>query len=196
MIEGVETLRGLGSAVTIFGSARLQKGSPYYRAARKVARLLSRQGIAIISGGGSGIMEAANRGCHRNGGVSVGLNIELPFEQRPNRYQDIRMNFRYFFVRKFLFARYAEAIIVFPGGFGTLDELFEALTLVQTGKARKFPVVLFGSEYWQGLTEWLQRTVLAQGCIGEADMMLFHVTDDIEEAVGLVTRYLSSGDKA
>ncbi|MEO5332995.1 MAG: TIGR00730 family Rossman fold protein [Magnetococcus sp. YQC-5] len=191
LIEGIETLRGLGNAVIIFGSARMGPDSKYYKKTRKVAKALSRKGIAIITGGGPGLMEAANRGCYKQGGTSVGLNIELPFEQQPNAYQDISMAFRYFFVRKFMFYRHAEAIIAFPGGFGTFDELFEALTLVQTGKSRNFPVVLFGTEYWQGMMDWMKNTVCANGCISPKDLDLIHVTDDTKEVVRIVSRYLN-----
>ncbi|MBF0428156.1 MAG: TIGR00730 family Rossman fold protein, partial [Magnetococcales bacterium] len=195
LIDGIETLRGLGAVVTIFGSARTKPDSIYYKTARKVAKTLSRQRIAIMTGGGGGIMEAANKGCFKNGGVSVGLNIELPFEQKPNRYQDISIMFRYFFIRKFMFAKHTDAVIAFPGGFGTLDELFEALTLVQTGKSRRFPVILFGSEYWQGVVDWLKNTVITEGCISPKDLELFHVTDDPKEVVRIVTDYLTKINK-
>ncbi|MBF0627238.1 MAG: TIGR00730 family Rossman fold protein [Magnetococcales bacterium] len=195
LIDGIESLRGLGPAVTIFGSARTPDSSPYYKAARKVARALSRKGVSIITGGGPGIMEAANRGCYQNGGISVGLNIELPFEEYSNSYLDIRIVFRYFFVRKLMFAKYAEAMIVFPGGFGTLDELFEALTLVQTRKTRPFPMILFGSEYWHGLVEWMKKTQLAAGTISPEDVELFMVTDDPKAVVRTVLDSLAKHKK-
>ncbi|MBF0339583.1 MAG: TIGR00730 family Rossman fold protein [Magnetococcales bacterium] len=190
LIDGIESMRGLGPAVTIFGSARTPRNSPYYKAARKVGKALSRKGVSVITGGGPGIMEAANKGCYHNGGISVGLNIELPFEQETNRYQDIRMMFRYFFVRKLMFAMHAEAMIVFPGGFGTLDELFEALTLVQTRKTHPFPMILFGASYWQGLIDWFQETMLSAGNISPEDMGLFKVTDDPREVVRIVLKHL------
>ncbi|MBF0191142.1 MAG: TIGR00730 family Rossman fold protein [Magnetococcales bacterium] len=195
LIDGIESLRGLGPAVTIFGSARTPKGSRYYQLAHKVARALSRQGISVITGGGPGIMEAANRGCYKKGGISVGLNIELPFEEHSNPYLDIRMAFRYFFVRKLMFAKHAKAMIVFPGGFGTLDELFEALTLVQTRKSCPFPMILFGSEYWKGLVDWMRSSLLAAGTISAEDLDLFVITDDPKKVVRLVTAHLKGCEK-
>ena len=185
-VEGFETLARLGPAVSIFGSARTRPGDPHYEAAERTAALLTREGFAVITGGGPGVMEAANKGAHEAGGDSVGCNIELPFEQGMNAYVDIAINFRYFFVRKTMFVKYAEAFIIFPGGFGTMDELFEALTLIQTGKVRDFPVVLFGKEYWQGLVAWLQERMLADGKIKPEDMQLLIVTDSPEEAVRVV----------
>ncbi|MEG3639098.1 TIGR00730 family Rossman fold protein [Magnetococcus sp. PR-3] len=195
LVEGIETLRQLGnkSAVTIFGSARTKSDSPYYIAAEKVASLLSSKGISIITGGGPGIMEAANKGCYGRGGSSVGLNISLPFEQSPNTHQDISLEFRYFFLRKLMFAKYADAIIIFPGGFGTLDECFEALTLEQTGKLGRFPIVLYGSDYWSGLLEWIREKMLGQeGNISPEDMNLVKIVDTPEEALQVVTDYLLS----
>ena len=189
LIDGIETLNDLGPAACIFGSARLVPESPYYDAARSVAEGLSKAGISVITGGGPGIMEAANRGCHGNGGKSVGLNITLPMEQNSNPYQDIGLQFRYFFVRKLMFVKYSTAYVIFPGGFGTMDELFEALTLAQTGKIRRFPVVLYGSEYWSGLVDWLRNRVLELGCIGEGDLDLFHLVDSADEAVELVIEH-------
>src|SRR5688500_17356602 len=154
-VEGFETLASLGPAVTIFGSARVKPGSEYYKLAERTAARLAEQGSAVITGGGPGVMEAANKRAREAGGRSVGCNIELPFEQGMNAYVEMSVNFRYFFVRKTMFVKYAEAFVIFPGGFGTMDELFEALTLIQTGKVRNFPVVLFGKEYWQGLLDWL-----------------------------------------
>ncbi|MBF0212857.1 MAG: TIGR00730 family Rossman fold protein [Magnetococcales bacterium] len=190
LIDGIESLRGLGQAVTIFGSARTPADSPYYKAARKVAKSLSRRGVSVITGGGPGIMEAANKGCYKHGGLSVGLNIQLPFEESSNPYLDIRMAFRYFFVRKLMFAKHAKAMIVFPGGFGTLDELFEALTLVQTRKSHPFPMILFGSEYWQGLVDWMKQTLLTAGTISPEDVRLFEITDDPKEVVRMVMAHL------
>lgn len=181
-VEGFDALSKIGPAVAVFGSARCGKGSPYYQAAVKTAETLSRAGMAIVTGGGPGIMEAANLGAHRANGTSVGCNIELPLEQAPNPYQTISLHFRYFFVRKMMFVKYAVAFIIFPGGFGTMDELFESLTLVQTGKIEHFPIVLFGSGYWKGLKEWMQNTMLGEGCISGEDMLLYTVTDDPEEA--------------
>jgi len=185
-VEGFETLARLGPAVSIFGSARTRAGDPHYEAAERTAALLVREGFAVITGGGPGAMEAANKGAHEAGGDSVGCNIELPFEQGMNAYVDIAINFRYFFVRKTMFVKYAEAFIIFPGGFGTMDELFEALTLIQTGKVRNFPVVLFDKDYWQGLLAWLQERMLAEGKIKAQDMELLIVTDSPEEAVQVV----------
>ncbi len=185
-VEGFDTLARLGPAVSIFGSARTTPDDRYYQAAEETARLLAEEGFAVVTGGGPGIMEAANRGAHEAGGESVGCNIELPFEQGMNAYVKTAINFRYFFVRKTMFVKYAEAFIIFPGGFGTMDELFEALTLIQTGKVRNFPVVLFGREYWQGLLDWLHHTMAADRKINSEDLKLLVVTDSPEEAVGVV----------
>jgi uncharacterized protein (TIGR00730 family) len=185
-VEGFDTLARLGPAVSIFGSARTKPGDHHYKAAQETARLLAREGFAVITGGGPGIMEAANRGASEGGGDSVGCNIELPFEQGMNAYVKTAVNFRYFFVRKTMFVKYAEAFIIFPGGFGTMDELFEALTLIQTGKVRNFPVVLFGRDYWQGLLDWLNNTMAANGKVLETDLKLLVVTDSPEEAVQVV----------
>jgi uncharacterized protein (TIGR00730 family) len=185
-VEGFDTLARLGPAVSIFGSARTKPHDPYYRAAQTTARLLAESGFAVITGGGPGIMEAANMGAVEGGGQSVGCNIELPFEQGMNAYVRTAINFRYFFVRKTMFVKYAEAFIIFPGGFGTMDELFESLTLIQTGKVRNFPVVLFGRAYWHGLLEWLESTMATHGNIHLEDMNLLVVTDSPEEAVRVV----------
>ena len=188
LVEGFEALYNIGPAVTIFGSARAVPGSPYYNTCLKVAENLARNGFAIISGGGPGIMEAANKGAQNANGISVGLNIELPMEQEPNAFQDIRVEFRYFFVRKLMFVKYAVGYIIFPGGFGTMDELFEALTLIQTRKIRGFPVVLVGSEYWKGLIDWLRTTALSHGAISPEDIDLMHVVDDPEEVSDIILR--------
>src|SRR5690606_9797224 len=188
-VEGFDTLIDLGPAVSIFGSARVGPDDPMYAAAEETALRLAEAGFAVVTGGGPGIMEAANKGAVQGGGPSVGCNIELPFEQGVNDYVDIAINFRYFFLRKTMFVKYAEAFIIFPGGFGTLDELFEALTLIQTGKVRNFPVILFGSEYWQGLLDWLRNKMVAEGKIAPEDMELMHVTDSPEEAVNIVLEY-------
>jgi uncharacterized protein (TIGR00730 family) len=185
-VEGFGALAELGPAVSVFGSARTKVDSPAYVAARAVGRTLVEAGYAVITGGGPGAMEAANRGACEAGGVSVGLGIELPFEQGMNEWVDLGVNFRYFFARKTMFVKYARGFIVLPGGFGTLDELFEALCLVQTGKVTSFPVVLIGTDHWGGLVGWLRARVLADGMIAEADLGLLSVTDDVHEAVRIV----------
>ena len=176
-VEGFEELAELGPAVTIFGSARVGSEDPMYGEAVEVGRLLGEAGFTVVTGGGPGIMEAGNRGAREAGAPSVGLNIELPFEQHVNAYVDISVDFRYFFVRKMMLVKYSQAFIIFPGGFGTLDELFEALTLIQTGKVRNFPVILFGSQYWRGLLEWLRGPMLSEGKISGADLDLLVMTD-------------------
>ncbi|EFL23447.1 putative Lysine decarboxylase [Streptomyces himastatinicus ATCC 53653] len=187
-VEGFGTLAELGKAVSVFGSARTPEGSPEYEAGVKIGRALAEAGFGVITGGGPGAMEAANRGASEAGGVSVGLGIELPYEQGLNPYVDIGVNFRYFFVRKTMFVKYAQGFVVLPGGLGTLDECFEALTLVQTKKVTRFPIVLFGSSYWGGLVDWLENTLIAQGKASQQDLELFHLTDDIDEVVDLVTK--------
>ena len=189
-VHSFEIMSKVGPAVAVFGSARLPESSPYYAAARTVSGKLARGGWAIITGGGPGIMEAANRGAReaaRHGDkLSIGLNIELPFEQSLNPYVDVGMKFRYFFCRKTNFVKYASAFVIFPGGFGTLDELFESLTLVQTHKIQNFPIVLFGSSYWSGLLNWMKHSLLAEGTILPADLDMLHVTDDPMEVVNYV----------
>ncbi|PZH00260.1 TIGR00730 family Rossman fold protein [Streptomyces sp. NTH33] len=187
-IEGFGTLAELPPAISVFGSARTQVGTPEYEAGIRLGRGLVEAGFAVITGGGPGTMEAANKGALEAGGLSVGLGIELPFEQGLNRYVDIGLNFRYFFVRKLMFVKYAQGFVVLPGGLGTLDELFEALTLVQTQKVTRFPIVLFGTSYWGGLVDWLTHTLIAEGKAAKADLTLFHVTDDVEEAVALMSK--------
>ncbi len=187
-VAGFDALAELGPAVSIFGSARVGEEDPMYAAAEAVGAGLARAGFATITGGGPGIMEAANRGAAEAGGVSVGANIQLPFEQGLNSWVNLPLNFRYFMVRKTMFVKYAEGFINFPGGYGTLDELFEALTLIQTGKLGTFPVVLFGSAYWQGLLDWIEGTLLAEGKISQADRALLTVTDDPNEAVGVMAQ--------
>ncbi|MCR4513510.1 TIGR00730 family Rossman fold protein [Aeromicrobium sp. 50.2.37] len=182
-VEGFGALSELGPAVSVFGSARTKPDDPMYEKAREVAEKLCQRGYAVITGGGPGAMEAANRGASDCGGVSVGLGIELPHEQGLNEWVDLGINFRYFFVRKTMFVKYSQGYIVMPGGFGTLDELFEALTLSQTGKITTFPIVLFGTAYWQGLIDWLRDTMLPDGKINEADLDLVLLTDDVDEAV-------------
>jgi hypothetical protein len=186
VIEGIDSLGDITRAVAIFGSARTAPGSPYYEAARKTAKLLAQADYAIITGGGPGIMEAANRGAREGKGRSIGCNIELPFEQGANPYIDTLVNFRYFFVRKTMFIKYSYAFVIFPGGFGTLDEMLEALTLIQTGKISHFPVVLFGKSYWGGLYHWLRDTVLEAGNIAAPDLELVQLTDSPEEAAAAV----------
>ncbi len=195
-VEGFDGLANVGPAVSIFGSARVRRSDPYYRLARKVAGRLVAEGFAIITGGGPGIMEAANRGAKEAGGLSIGCNIELPFEQDLNPYVDLGMQFRYFFVRKTMFVKYAEAFCIFPGGFGTLDELFESLTLIQTGKIEHFPIVLFGRDYWGGLFDWIRRHPVAEGKVSEEDLRLFTLTDDVEEAcASILERYRARQDE-
>lgn len=185
-VEGFEALSKIGPAVSIFGSARLKEGSPSYEGARATSKILAENGLVVITGGGPGIMEAGNRGAAEGGGLSVGLNIELPMEQVSNPYHNLSMEFRYFFVRKLMFVKYSIGYIIFPGGFGTMDEMFEALTLSQTGKIKHFPVVLFGWEYWGGLVDWIKERMLGAKCIGENDLDLFRITDDPSEAAQIV----------
>ncbi len=188
MASGFAALAGVGPGVSVFGSARTPPEDPGYGQAREVARLLGEAGFAILTGGGPGMMQAANQGARDAGARSVGLNIQLPFEQRFNDYVDIKLRFHYFFTRKVMFVRYSCAFIVVPGGFGTMDELFEALTLIQTGKVMHFPVVLLGNHYWTGLLDWLRETMLAEGKISPPDLALLRVADTPEQAVALVER--------
>jgi uncharacterized protein (TIGR00730 family) len=185
-VEGFGSLAELGPAISVFGSARTPPHDPMYALGEELGSSLAAAGFAVITGGGPGIMEAANKGAFENGGVSVGLGIELPFEAGLNPYVDVGVNFRYFFARKTMFVKYAQGFIVLPGGFGTFDELFEALTLVQTRKVTSFPIILMGSRYWTGLVDWIRATVLAEGKISEPDVDIFHVTDDVAEAVRIV----------
>jgi uncharacterized protein (TIGR00730 family) len=185
-VRGFDALADLGPAVTVFGSARTPPGSDEYEAARETGRLLGRAGFTVITGGGPGIMEAANRGAREAGAPSVGLNIELPFEQKVNEFVDRSIEFRYFFVRKTMLVKYSQAFLIFPGGFGTLDELFESLVLIQTGKIADFPVVLYGRAYWAGLVDWLRATMLAGGKISAADLQLIPIVDSPAEACKLV----------
>lgn len=192
-VEGFDRLATLGQAITIFGSARTKPGDPMYQAAVETAQLLAQEGLAIITGGGPGIMEAGNKGARLGGGVSVGLGIELPFEQGLNTYVDVPVNFRYFFARKTMFVKYAQGFVIFPGGFGTLDELFEAVTLIQTGKVHNFPVILFGSDYWGGLVEWLRNTMMAEGKISPADLDLLMLSDSPTQVRDLIMEVISNG---
>ncbi len=177
-VEGFEEMAKVGPAVSIFGSARVRRGDPQYEMCVETARLLGESGLGIITGGGPGIMEAANKGAREAGAMSVGCNIELPFEQHLNPYVDLAIDFRYFFVRKTMFVKYAQAFVIFPGGYGTMDELFEALTLIQTGKVRLFPVVLVGKEYWAGLLSWLRDRMAVDGKIEERDLELLYLADE------------------
>jgi uncharacterized protein (TIGR00730 family) len=186
LVRGYEALGGLGRAVSVFGSARTPADHPDHALARETARRLGEAGFAVITGGGPGIMEAANRGAKEAGATSVGLNIDLPFEQGPNPYQDIALRFHYFFTRKVMFVRFATAFVVFPGGFGTLDELFEALVLIQTNKIRHFPVILVRPSFWDGMTDWMRERLVADGMIAPSDLDLLTVTDDPEEVVARV----------
>ncbi|HWC32352.1 MAG TPA: TIGR00730 family Rossman fold protein [Actinomycetota bacterium] len=187
-VEGFEAMAAVPRAVSVFGSARVGPDATYYVAAREVGRALAEAGFAVITGGGPGVMEAANRGCREAGGFSVGCTIELPVEQGANGYLDLQVHFQYFFVRKMMFVKYAEGFVVFPGGFGTLDELFESLTLIQTGKALDFPVVLYGSDYWRGLLDWLRDPMLEQGKIAPDDMSLLAVVDDPQAVVSFIEK--------
>lgn len=186
-VEGVETLSNLSPAVTVFGSARCRPGDEYYTMAEQLSARLAGEGFGIITGGGPGLMEAANKGALEAGGQSVGLNIELPFEQKPNPFTNIQVSFRYFFIRKVMFLKNSVGYVIMPGGFGTMDELFELLTLVQTDKIKSAPVVLMGSDFWGGLVDWLNSTMLAQGMISPEDTGIFTVADSPEEAANLIT---------
>jgi uncharacterized protein (TIGR00730 family) len=188
-VEGFETLSKMEKCVTIFGSARTKKNDHYYRLATKTGRLLSDKGYSIITGGGPGIMEASNKGAFDRSGKSIGLNIQLPFEQRPNPYQDVELSFRYFFVRKVMFVKYACGYIYFPGGFGTMDELFESLTLIQTKKIAPTPVVMVGKEYWSGLFKWMRTAMLGNGNISPEDLDLVLHTDSAEEAADHIVNF-------
>ena len=188
-VEGFEVMSCVDNAVSIFGSARLKENNEYYKAAERTAYLLAREGYAIVTGGGPGLMEAANRGTRRAKGVAVGLNIQLPMEQKPNPYIDLMIDFRYFFVRKVMFVKYAKAFVIMPGGYGTLDEMFEALNLIQTMRTPRFPVVVFGSRYWQGLLDWLRKSAVQEGCISKEDMDIFSVADTPEEVVARIRAF-------
>jgi uncharacterized protein (TIGR00730 family) len=193
-VEGFETLRKVGPAISIFGSNRLRRSHPFYKKGMKVAELLSKEGFSVISGAGPGMMEAANRGARLGRGRSVGLNIRLPNEQKANPYAEIVIDFDYFFARKVMFARYASGYVVLPGGFGTMDEFFEALTLIQTHKMVDFPVVLMGRRYWRGLIRWLRTSALKEGTIRKEDLELFRLTDDPAEAVRYILDNLPSSE--
>jgi uncharacterized protein (TIGR00730 family) len=195
-VEGFGMLAELPKAVTVFGSARTKRDNPEYALGQELGAALARAGFAVVTGGGPGAMEAVNRGCSDAEGMSVGLGIELPFEQGLNDWVDLGINFRYFFARKTMFVKYSQAFVCLPGGFGTLDELFEALTLVQTKKVTKFPVVLLGTEYWGGLYEWLSTVVRDSGKIGDKDLALLHLTDDVDDAVKVVEEAYRAWERA
>jgi hypothetical protein len=187
-VEGFDALASVGPAITVFGSARVAEGDPAYEMAREIGRLLAEDGYAVITGGGPGVMEAANRGCQEGGGLSVGCNIELPHEQSINPYVDLGVEFRYFFARKTMFVKYADGFVILPGGYGTMDELFEALTLIQTGKIRGFPVICVGSAFFGGLVEWMKIKLLGEGMVSPGDLELIQVTDDPEEVIDIVRK--------
>ena len=187
-VEGFDALAEVGPAITVFGSARIGSESPIYEQARDIGRRLAQEGYAVITGGGPGVMEAANRGCQEGGGFSVGCNIELPHEQDSNPYIDLGVEFRYFFARKTMFVKYADGFVILPGGFGTMDELFEALTLIQTGKIRHFPIILVGTAFYSGLIDWIRERLLADGMIDPGDVDLIALTDDPAEVVEIVLR--------
>ena len=193
-VEGFDALATVGRAVTVFGSARTNPDDPVYVLARSIGRKLAEAGFAVITGGGPGAMEAANRGCQEGGGLSIGCNIELPHEQALNPYVDLGIEFRYFFARKTMFVKYADGFVILPGGFGTLDELFEALTLIQTGKVRDFPVVLVGTRYWEGLIRWMRDVQLPAGASTAHDVELLKLTDDPDEVCAIVREYASRAD--
>ena len=190
-VNGYETMGRIGPCVSIFGSARTKPEDKYYLLAEKIAYKISKAGYGVITGGGPGIMEAGNKGAHHGGGTSVGLNIELPFEQHYNPYidRDKNLNFDYFFVRKVMFVKYSQGFVVMPGGFGTLDEMFEAVTLIQTEKSEPFPVVLIGKSYWQGLLTWMEEVVLANGCINHLDLKLITLVDSVDEAAHIIIEH-------
>ena len=196
LVDGTDKLLKLGVAVTVFGGARLDSTNRYYHEAQLLGQLLGEENIPVITGSGPGIMEGANRGCFATPTPSVGLNIDLPFEQTPNPFQDIALDFRYFFVRKYLFVKHAVGFVIFPGGFGTMDELFEALTLVQTRKVPPFPIILVGKSFWQGLLEWMQQRMLAEGCLSAADLNLFELVDSANDAAQIILKHIRMGEFA
>ncbi len=187
-VEGIERLHDIGPAVTIFGSARIKEDDPIYKKTEEIAALFVKSNFAVITGGGGGVMEAGNRGALKAGGTSVGMNIVLPFEQKPNDYSNIKLEFKYFFIRKVMFVKYATAYIIMPGGFGTLDELFEAITLIQTHRIKPFPVILVGSDFWSGLLEWIKATLLEHHKISNNDLDILQIMDDPEEIVRAVQK--------
>ena len=191
-VEGVDELRGVTRAVTVFGSARMPKSARYYGLTVELARALAGRGYTVITGGGPGLMEAANKGAKRGGGKSVGLGINLPMEQKLNRYLDIGLEFKYFFVRKMMFMKFSSGVVIAPGGFGTMDELFEALTLIQTRKSRRVPLVLFGKDYYKGLVDWMRKSMLDHGTIDESDLDLWLLTDSVDEAIDYLDTHIAN----
>jgi hypothetical protein len=189
-VEAIETLSGVKNAVSIFGSARTKPDDPYYQKTELLARRLVEKGFGVITGGGPGVMEAANKGAAEAGGQSVGMNIRLPLEQKPNPYANVSIDYKYFFIRKVMLVKYAVAYVILPGGFGTMDELFEALTLIQTKRIKSFPVILMGSEYWKGLFDWLRKTMLRDNKISPEDLERFQILDDPDEAVKHIQKYV------
>jgi uncharacterized protein (TIGR00730 family) len=189
-VDAIETLSRVKNAVSIFGSARTKPDDPYYQKAELLARRLVEKGFGVITGGGPGVMEAANKGAAEAGGQSVGMNIRLPLEQKPNPYANVSIDYKYFFIRKVMFVKYAVAYVILPGGFGTMDELFEALTLIQTKRIKSFPVILMGSEYWKGLFDWLRKTMLRDNKISPEDLERFQIIDDPDEAVKHIQKYV------
>ncbi|MBW1837527.1 MAG: TIGR00730 family Rossman fold protein [Deltaproteobacteria bacterium] len=189
-VEGVEALHHIGPAVSIFGSARVKPDDPIYKKTETIAALFAKNNFAVITGGGSGVMEAANKGAAEAGGVSIGMNIVLPFEQKPNRFSNVKLEFKYFFIRKVMFIKYASAYIILPGGFGTMDELFEAVTLIQTHRIKPLPVVMVGSDFWSGLLEWIKSRLLAEKRISPEDIYILQVMDEPEEIVETVKKLL------
>jgi uncharacterized protein (TIGR00730 family) len=187
-VEGFEELPRFVPCVTVFGSSRVKESSPHYELARELGRKLGERGYTVLTGGGPGVMEGANRGSVEGGAQSVGLNIDIPTEQRPNRFTTLSLRFRYFFVRKVMLVKYSTAFLLLPGGFGTLDELFETLTLVQTKRVRRFPIILMGTEFWDGLFGWVRTTLLNEGMVDRGDLNLVRITDDVDEALALVER--------
>ena len=188
-VEGFEVLSEVGAAVSIFGSSRTKPGSRYYKLGEEIAYLLAKEGYAIITGSGPGLMEAANKGARRAKGKSIGLNIQIPSEQKPNKYVDLLLDFRYFFVRKVMFVKYAKAFVILPGGYGTLDEFTEAINLIQTERIGKFPVILFNREYWKGLVDWIKDKVVKEGCVSKDELNIFTVVDTPKEVVTVIKKF-------
>lgn len=189
-VESIEILSNVHNAVTIFGSARLKPDDPYYQMAERLGMLLAQEGFAVITGGGPGIMEAGNKGAAEAGGMSVGMNIKLPFEQKPNPYANLQLDYKYFFIRKVMFIKYAVAYVIMPGGYGTMDEFFEALTLIQTKRVRSFPVILMGKEYWKGLLDWLKDSMVQRNMILPFDLEMIQLIDEPEEVVKHIKKYV------
>jgi len=189
-VDAIDTLSRINRAVTIFGSARVKPGNPYYDKAQYLARMLVKEGFSVITGGGPGIMEAGNRGAAEAGGTSVGMNIQLPYEQKPNPYANVSISYHYFFIRKVMFVKYAMAYVILPGGFGTMDELFEALTLIQTKRIKGFPVIMMGSDYWRGMLNWLKNTMLKEDMIDKEDLDLITIIDDPDEVVKHIQKFV------